>query len=118
MQPYQRFAAWQTAHQLAIKIYEVTARWPSRERYGLTAQLRRAALAVPTNMVEGSAKRGKRELGRFLDISVGSVAEVSYLLLFAREIGLLSTADWTTLEALREKAAQQLWLLYRAVRGA
>jgi four helix bundle protein len=72
---------------------------------------------VPTNLVEGSAKRGNREFARYLDINVASVAQVGYLLLFAREVGLLPNADWVALESLREKAAQQLWLLYRAVRG-
>ena len=117
MQPYERFSAWKSAHQLVLAVYQATDKWPASERYGLTAQVRRAALAIPTNLVEGSAKRGKGEFGRFLDISVGSLAEVTYLLQFARDRGILPHEDWLALERSREKAAQQLWILYRGIRG-
>ena len=70
-------------------IYSSTEGWPKRELYGLTAQTRRAALSVPTNIAEGAAKRGPRELRRYLDIALGSLSELSYLLFFSKERGLL-----------------------------
>ncbi len=57
MMPYERFEAWQLAHKLALEIYRTTDDWPSQERYGITIQLRRAALSAPTNIAEGVAKR-------------------------------------------------------------
>ena len=63
---------------------------PQAERFGLTIQVRRAALSVPTNIAEGAAKRGSREFRRFLDIALGSLAELSYLLRFSRDYGLLT----------------------------
>jgi four helix bundle protein len=116
VQPYERFRAWEAAHQLALNIYLVTSHWPAVERYGLTAQVRRAALAVPTNLVEGSSKRGPKEFGRFLDVSVGSLAELGYMLRFARDAGILLDTKWQDLEHERAKTARSLWCLYRAVR--
>ena len=57
MVPYERFDAWKMAHQLALQVYKVTESWPVSERYGLTIQIRRAALSAPTNIAEGSAKQ-------------------------------------------------------------
>jgi four helix bundle protein len=113
--PYERFLAWQVAHELALELFRVTDRWPREERFGVTIQLRRAALSVPTNIAEGAAKRGAREFRRFLDIALGSLAEVSYLLRFSRDYGLLNRESWATLEALRTRAAQLTWKLYLAV---
>ena len=66
--PYERFDAWKMTHQLALRVYKVTESWPVSERYGLTIQIRRAALSAPTNIAEGSAKRGSR-ISKLLTIS-------------------------------------------------
>jgi four helix bundle protein len=58
MTPYERLEAWKAAHQMALMIFEATDSWPPEERFGLTIQVRRAALSVPTNIAEGAAKRG------------------------------------------------------------
>jgi four helix bundle protein len=58
MMPYERFDSWKLAHKLALAIYSASEQWPSSERFGLTAQIRRAALSAPTNIAEGSAKKG------------------------------------------------------------
>jgi len=115
MEPHERFKAWQRAHECALAIHGATRSWPSEERFGLTAEIRRAARSVPTNIVEGSAKKGRAEFRRFLDISLGSVAEVGYLLRFARDLGILSESEWRQLEALRKDAARLIWLLYRSL---
>ena len=115
MQPYERFAAWQRCHEFVLLTYQITASWPVQHRYGITAQLCRAALSAPTNIVEGSAKFGTNEFRRFLDISVGSLAEAGYLLRVARDIGILAADDWNRLEDARANAAKVLWLLYRSL---
>ena len=78
MMAYEGLRAWRAAHQLAVAVYKVTRSFPKSELYGMTSQLRRAALSIPANIAEGSAKRGTREFRRFLDIAVWSFAEVSY----------------------------------------
>jgi four helix bundle protein len=93
MMAYEKFQAWSAAHQLALLVYEVTARWPPAERYQLTAQVRRAALSIPTNIAEGAAKRGKAEFRRYLDIARGSLSELTYLLHFSKDRGLLNDKE-------------------------
>src|SRR3954465_4098557 len=112
MVPYERFDAWKAAHQLALQVYKVTEGWPVNERYGLTIQIRRAALSAPTNIAKGSAKRGSREFRRYLDIALGSLSEVSYLLRFTRDRGILADADFKTLDRLRNQAGRLTWAFY------
>jgi len=116
MQPYERFLAWQVSHELALRVYEMTECWPKSERYELTAQARRSAFSVPCNVVEGSARRGRKEFRRFLDISLGSLAELGYTLRFARDRGLLRDDWWKEVEALRNRAGQLLWRLSQTLR--
>ena len=115
---YERFDAWRAAHHLALELYRATDTWPRSERFGLTVQVRRAALSVPTNIAEGAAKRGAREFRRFLDIALGSLAELSYLLRFSRDYALLTEESWLTLEAHRDRAGRLTWGLYNAVSKA
>jgi four helix bundle protein len=113
---YERFEAWRRAHRLALEIFAATDVWPQSERYGLSAQARRAALSIPTNIAEGAAKRGGREFGRYLDIALGSLAELSYLLRFSHDRRLLSDAEWAALEAQRDRVGRLVYGLYRKVR--
>ena len=115
MVPYERFDAWKMAHRLALQVYEVTEGWPVSERYGLTIQIRRAALSAPTNIAEGSAKRGSRELRRYLDIALGSLSEVSYLLRFTRDRGILAEAEFKVLDDLRDQAGKLTWRFYSSL---
>ena len=115
MKRYERLAAWQPCHALALSVYRATEQSPSSERYGITGQLRRAALSAPTNITEGAAKRGKSEFRRFLAHSIGSLSEVGYLLLVARDLELLSLDAWSTLEQERDAAARVTYLLYRSL---
>jgi four helix bundle protein len=115
MMPYERLKAWKVSHELALETYRQTETWPRTELFGLTSQTRRAALSIPTNIAEGAAKLGPREFRRFLDMSLGSLSELSYLLLFSRERGFLSIEDWKHLESHRNRAGQLIWCLYRSI---
>ena len=113
MDPYERFDAWQRAHELAVAVHRATRAWPSDERFGLVAQVRRAAFSVPANIVEGRARRGAREFRRFLDIAWASLAEVGYTLRYARDVGYLTVEAHTKLEQARTKAGRSLYALLR-----
>ena len=115
MSRFEQLEAWKRSHELALAIYEATKGFPKSELYGLTSQTRRAAFSVAANIVEGSAKRGTRELRRYLDIALGSLAELRYALLFARDAGLLIPERWQELDAIRGKAGYLIWKLYRSV---
>src|SRR5437588_12737270 len=116
MKRYERLEAWQVAHQLVLLTYRVTKSFPREELYGLTSQARRAAFSAAANIAEGSAKRGRREFRRYLDIALGSLAELSYTLLLSRKLGLLSDDPWRELDRLRIHASRLTWALYDAVR--
>ena len=115
MLAHERFKAWQLAHDLALAVYQATSAWPASERYGLTAQIRRAASAAPTNLAEGAAKHGRREFRRFADIALGSIAEVAYLLLLAKDLGMLNEPDYGRLDDLRKRVGGLTWRLVRAL---
>jgi len=115
MFPYERFDAWKRCDELAIAIYEATRQWPRSELFGLTAQARRAAFSAAANIAEGSAKLGSREFRRYLGIALGSLAELSYTLLFARRVGLLSEAEWQRLEGIRNQAGRLTWFLCKSL---
>jgi four helix bundle protein len=113
--PYERFTAWKACHELALATYRASRSFPTDERYGLTSQMRRAAFSAAANIAEGAAKKGNAEFRRYLDIALGSLSELSYGILLARELGLLAEADSQQLEDLRSKAGKMTWGLYRAV---
>src|SRR5438128_12248782 len=92
MMPYERLEAWQCCHELFLETYRVTTSFPKSELYGLTSQMRRAAFSAAANIAEGSAKQGPREFRRFLDTSLGSLAEMAYAIRAVTDRGLL-TAD-------------------------
>ncbi|NOY45287.1 MAG: four helix bundle protein [Deltaproteobacteria bacterium] len=109
---------WRLADNLAMDVYEATREFPREEIYGLTAQLRRAALSVPTNLVEGYSRRGDRELRHFVNIALGSLAETKYLLHFASRLGFLEPEVHATLASSCETLGKRLWRFYEAVGAA
>ncbi len=116
MANYRNLLAWRKAHELAVSIYHHTENFPHQEKYGLTSQLRRAALSVPTNIVEGYSRLSKRELVHFIDIARGSLAEVEYLIEFASDIGFLNKDTALVLHENIDEVARLLWGLQQSKR--
>ena len=81
-----KLIVWQQSHQLVLKIYEITKGFPNSELFGLTSQIRRAAVSVPSNIVEGKARGFDKEYKRFLLMARGSLEEVRYQLLLAKDL--------------------------------
>ena len=115
MLPYERLTAWQICYELVLEIYRSTSTFPRHELYGLTSQARRAAFSAAANIAEGSAKRGSREFRRILDISIGSIAELAFILRLARDLTYLSDDSWNRLDELRRRAGFLTWRLYRSI---
>ena len=112
---HEGLKSWIACHALALAMYRITTRWPNREMYGLTAQARRAAYSAAANIAEGAAKRGSAEFRRYLNITLGSLSELSYILLLARDLGYLKPEEWGEIEALRDHAGRLTWGLYRSL---
>jgi four helix bundle protein len=93
MQRFTDLLVWQRSHGVVLKVYRLTAHFPAEERYGLTSQLRRAALSVPTNIAEGSKRISRQEYARFLNVAEGSLAETEYLLMVSKDLGYLPAKE-------------------------
>ena len=90
MRNYEDLQVWQKAHNLILEIYKNTRCFPSEERFGLTSQIRRSCSSIGANLAEGCGRRSDGEMARFVQIAMGSGAELSYHLLLARDLGFLS----------------------------
>lgn len=84
---FQDLLVWQKAHQFVLGIYALTTGFPKQETYGLSLQMRRAAVSIPANIAEGFRRRGKAEKARFMNIAEGSVEECRYFLILVRDLG-------------------------------
>ena len=89
MADYRKLLVWQRAHALALCVYDLTARFPRQETYGLTAQARQAAVSVAANLAEGSGRGSQAEFVRYCRISNGSLNELEYHILLARDLNYL-----------------------------
>src|SRR5207248_4247130 len=93
---FQDLLMWRKAHELVLAIYPLTAAFPRQETYGLSLQMRRAAVSVPANIAEGFRRRSRTEKARFLNIAEGSLEETRYFLILARDLGYADTASLLT----------------------
>ncbi len=91
IQTYEDLIAWQKAHQFALSTYITTKAFPKEELFGLTSQLRRAAVSVSSNIVEGFNRKSNKEKLRFYDIAEASCEEAHYQLLLAQDLGYPNT---------------------------
>lgn len=87
---HRDLVAWQRSYRLGLALYEITVAFPDDERFGLTSQLRRAAVAVASNIAEGRARNSKPEFVRFLRMSMGGLAEIDTQLRFAGDLDYIT----------------------------
>ena len=102
---FEQLIVWQKAHQFVLGVYRLTETFPRNETYGLTSQLRRAAVSIPANIAEGFKKRGRADKVRFMNIAQGSLEECRYYLILAKD---LNYADTTKLQPQLEEASKLL----------
>jgi four helix bundle protein len=113
---YKKLTVWRKADELAYQVYVATRDFPKEEAYGITSQLKRAALSVPANIVEGYGRQGKKELRQFVNIALGSLAEVRYLLDFSSRLDYLTADQRRTLEDLAGEVGKLLWKFYQSIK--
>lgn len=88
---FRELIVWKKSFDFALNIYHATEKFPAHERFGLTSQIRRASLSIPSNIAEGYCRNTRKDYVHFLDIAQGSSAEVETQVLFAKELQYLST---------------------------
>ncbi len=91
VQSYRELRVWNTAVELTLEVYRITESFPQSERFGLTSQLRRAAVSVASNIAEGHARSARGEYRNFLSIARGSAIEVEVQLFLAKQIGYVQS---------------------------
>lgn len=90
---FQDLIVWQKAHKFVLFVYHYSEGFPKTEIYGLTSQLRRAAVSVPANVAEGFKKKGKADKVRFMNIAQGSLEECRYYLILAQDLGYGASSE-------------------------
>lgn len=93
MHDFRRLEVWKEGVDLAVTVYSLTSAMPRRELFGLTSQIRRAAISVPSNIAEGAGRGGTKEMAHFLRISLGSLAELESHLLMAVQLRYFTEED-------------------------
>jgi len=117
MQDFKQLKVWHKAHVLTLDVYKSTQNFPREETYGLTSQIRRAAASIGANIAEGCCRKGDAELGRFLQIAMGSASEVEYHCLLARDLELLQPADYGRLAGKTIEVKKMLASLIRKLKA-
>jgi four helix bundle protein len=118
MRNYRDLQVWEKAHKLTLAVYQGTQKFPKEERFGLTSQMRRSAASIPANLAEGCGRRSDGEMARYIQISMGSGAELSYHLLLARDLGFLNNAEYSEWDAALSEVMRMLSSLSQKVRNA
>ena len=90
MRPHERLEVWERAVEFVVRIYRMTETFPREEKFGVTSQIRRAAVSGPANIAEGAARESSREFNYFLSIAQGSVSELATEILIARRLGYVN----------------------------
>jgi len=90
MQDFQKLEVWQLAHNLTLSVYRLTKAFPAEEKYGLTDQMRRAAVSIESNLAEGCGRGGDADFARFVQMAFGSACELQCQLLLARDLNFLT----------------------------
>jgi four helix bundle protein len=118
MQDFRDLKVWSKAHAVVLAVYSASEPFPAVERYGITNQMRRAALSIPSNIAEGCGRSTSADFARFLDIAFGSASELEYLLLVARDLGLLASAAHDPILADLKEVKRMLAALIGRIRTA
>lgn len=109
MNQYQNLKVWQKSKELAVVVYKTTADFPAHENFGLTAQLRRSAVSIPSNIAEGAGRNTKGEFIQFIGIATGSIYELETQLIIAKDLGYLTEEGFHDIESLLHEVSKMLY---------
>lgn len=113
----KKFLLWGKSHELVLEIYRRTDSFPKHELFGLVSQMRRAAVSVPSNIIEGKARDSIKEYIRFLKIARGSLEELKYQLFLSKDLSYLSVEDYKEVEELANEVGKLMHGLLKSLRS-
>jgi len=117
MKDFRQLKVREKSHQLALAIYKETKKFPKEEVYGLTSQIRRASMSIPTNIAEGCGKFTDADFARYLQIAMGSASETEYQLLLSHDLGFLSKTQYDQLNTDVTEIKRMLASLLKTLRA-
>lgn len=109
---FRKLLVWQRAHEMVLSVYKMTETFPKSEMFALTSQLKRAVVSIPANIAEGQGAGTKAQFARYLDIAKGSLSEVEYYLVLAKDLNYINPETYKEVETLRSEVG---FLLYRLI---
>jgi len=96
---FEDLVVWQKSHQLVLRVYRISVQFPKTEQYGLSSQMRRAAVSVAANIAEAFKRRGRPDKARLMNVAQGSLEELRYYFILSRDLEYLPKGeDWSELE--------------------
>jgi four helix bundle protein len=117
MQDYKKLIVWEKAHNFTVKIYELLKVFPKEEIFGLTSQLKRAAISIPANIAEGTGRSSNTDFARFLNISLGPLNEVSYYILLAKDLHYITENNYMQYDMELNELKAMLLIFLKKVRN-
>ena len=117
MKDFRQLKVWEKSHLLALAVYKATKEFPKEELYGLTSQIRRASMSIPTNIAEGCGRNTDADFARFLQIAMGSASETEYQLILARDLEILPKETYEKLHQDVEEVKRMLASLLKTLRA-
>lgn len=94
---FKNLIVWNKAVDMAVKVYQITSKFPNEEKFGMTSQMRRSSVSIPSNIAEGTARNSSKAFTNSLDISLGESFELETQTIIARRVGLLTQDDFESL---------------------
>ena len=113
--PHKKLIAWQKSMDLVELVYEITKSFPAEEKFGLTSQMRRAAISAPSNISEGAADRTHQQFANFLSISIGSLNELSTQFEISLRIGYINKINYEKAQTLIDECLKTTFGLKRSI---
>ena len=114
-QGYRDLVVWQQAMDVAVETYRLTSSFPKEEMFGLTSQMRRAAVSIASNIAEGEGRKSKNEFSHFLGIALGSKSELETQLILSERVNLLKTTDTEPIKRSLDDIGKMLTALRRKI---
>ena len=113
IESYRSLLVWRKSVDFVVLVYRLLGRFPKSEQYGLTSQMQRSAVSIPSNIAEGKERQSDREFARFIAIALGSLAELETQLLIAQSLGYMGDADWQESTSQADETGKMLRSLHK-----